>query len=162
MSVTLRLSHLSFTTLALIDSEDDLIDEDLAKQLGCTLDSLKKARRAMDLVGQSTTLITHRTHSFTLVLSGIHCEVISRALIRSPRTPIMLGYSLLLRHNLVIDWPSGQLCSWSLDCHAHCLCAAIPNTVPDKSLSTNVFSTDITGVPSEYHNLHEVFSKPTN
>lgn len=78
-------------------------------------------------------------------------------MIKSLLTSFILGIPWLKRHNPHIDWATATIRSWSAHCHAHCLQSAVPprtvNTAPPQE------ENDLTKVPSEYHNLKEVFSK---
>ena len=74
-----------FLLQALIDSgaEDNLMDEALAKQLGCTVEPLDKPISALALDGKVFTEVTHKTLPVSLVISGNHHESLSFFLITS-------------------------------------------------------------------------------
>lgn len=108
--VTLCFAHITLTSFALINSglEKNLMDQDLAQQLECSLKSLKHPQKVMDIAGRPIAHVTHHTQSNTLVLSGNHREEISCTLIQSPHAPVVLGYPWLREHNPSIDWKLGQ------------------------------------------------------
>lgn len=65
-----------FPLQALINSgaEDNLIDEGLARQLGCTLEPLDKPIPAFALDSKAFTEETDKTEPVSLVISGNHDE----------------------------------------------------------------------------------------
>lgn len=69
--------------------------------------------------------------------------------------PLILGYPWLLHHNPHVEWTTGTTLGWSISFHQTCLKEA---TTPQSAFSTNP-SPDLTGVPVEYHDFKEVFSK---
>jgi len=89
---------------------------------------------------------------------GIECVLLPQpiaVILPSPRIPLILGYPWLLRHNPHIDWPIGAIREWSPLCRLVCLKQA---AAPTKSPSPSVFP-DVVGVPPEYIDYREVFSK---
>lgn len=62
----------------------------------------------------------------------------------------------LAPHNPHVDWRNSVILSWSQSCHVSCLGAASSGSV---SSVFQVSVADLTGVPVEYGDLHQVFSK---
>lgn len=92
----------------------------------------------------------------SLTTSGNHQERISFLVFQSPMAPIVLGHPWLTQHNPLINRSDSSIVSWSLSCHTSCLVTAVPSVS-----SVSVFqeeSTDLSGVPEEYHDLRAVFS----
>uniref|UniRef100_A0A8C9XZN5 Retrotransposon gag domain-containing protein n=1 Tax=Sander lucioperca TaxID=283035 RepID=A0A8C9XZN5_SANLU len=143
----------------LIDSgaDDSFMDADLVEQLGLSKEQLPEAIEATTLNGRLLARITMRTEPVKMLLSGNHSELISFFILPSPRAPLVLGYPWLKEHNPTIDWVTGKVNSWSIDCHANCLKTAYSHSVP--SLASDSASPDLSLVPETYHDLGEVFSK---
>lgn len=97
----------------------------------------------------------HQTIPVQMLISGNHHETISFHILSSPRVPLILGYPCLRRHNPHVDWTTGAILGWSSACHKVCLKqASAPQFMP-----RTISSPDLTGVPPEYHDFQEVFSK---
>ena len=140
--------------------EDNLIDLEVATLLGCQLEELDRPIPALALDGNMLTQITHQTSLVTLTVSGNHHEQITLKVISAPRAPLVLGHPWLMLHNPHIDWSTGSIKGWSLHCHSLCLHSARPPCVTDLQAETKESELlDWTAVPSEYHDLKEVFSK---
>lgn len=145
---------------ALVDSgaEDNLLDVELAKQLGCTLILLERPIPAVALDGKAFAEVTHKTSSLRLVISGNHQEQISFHLISAAQTPLVLGFPWLKTHNPNIDWSAGKIRGWSAHCHSVCLRSALPSTGGATTLE-EIKPPDLSKIPPEYHDLREVFDK---
>lgn len=91
------------------------------------------------------------------LISGNHWETIQLLVISSPNSPVFLGLPWLKLNNPHIGWSTGSIISWSIFCHSHCLKLAI--TLVALSLSSPPEPPDLSSVPSEYHDLVEVFGK---
>ncbi|KAJ8370954.1 hypothetical protein SKAU_G00109820 [Synaphobranchus kaupii] len=77
----------------------------------------------------------------------------------SPISALALdGQTWLRLHNPHIDWKAGRILAWSAHCLASCLRSALPPPGSSNSCSMQPIP-DLTNVPSEYHNLAQVFSK---
>ncbi|KAJ8374999.1 hypothetical protein SKAU_G00055790 [Synaphobranchus kaupii] len=77
----------------------------------------------------------------------------------SPISALALdGQTWLRLHNPHIDWKAGRILAWSAHCLASCLRSALPPPGPSKPCSMQPIP-DLTNVPSEYHDLAQVFSK---
>lgn len=87
--------------LALADSgaEDNLLDERLAAQVGCKLQSLGKPIKATALNCKILTEVTHCTTPIKMVLSGNHHEEISFHIIHAPHSSLFLSHPWLKLHN---------------------------------------------------------------
>ena len=148
----------SHTVSVLIDSGADtnLLDRDLAMQLGINQEPLVKPIEATALDGRLLCTVTHRTVPLRLGISGNHTESITFHLIDAPQQPVILGFPWLVKHNPHIDWRTGSILQWSEHCHAVCLKSAL---LPAFNTSSSNELSDLSGVPSEYLDLKEVFNK---
>lgn len=75
-----------------------------------------------------------------------------------PPTPLVLGCPWLQIHNPHIDWANHKTAAWSSFCLSQCLESA-PFPVQTSSVHKEVSPPDLSGVPKEYYDLKEVFSK---
>ncbi len=158
----LSVGSQSCSVLALIDSgaEDNLIDHDLALQLGCEWQPLEKAIPAIALNGKCFAQVTHLSSPIHLLISGNHHEYMHFKIIANLHSPVVLGYPWLFQHNPQIDWEHGRIESWSSNCHFSCLQSALPPTGGAKGTEKPESpSIDLSAVPSVYHDLKEVFRK---
>ncbi|KAF7653478.1 hypothetical protein LDENG_00082230 [Lucifuga dentata] len=131
------------------------MDEELVQQLEIGQEPLPHPVPANALDGHLLGTVTHLTSPVHLLLSGNHHETLQFHILQSPRLPLILGYSWLLRPNPHIDWDTGVILGWSASCHQVCLRqAAMTQRTP--SLSS---SPDLSRVPPEHHDFGEVFSK---
>jgi len=78
--------------------------------------------------------------------------------ISCPLTPLVLGYPWLKSHNPHINWVTGSITAWGVDCHSNCLHSALTST-PTSALVSLPEPPDLSSVPEVYHNLATVFSK---
>ncbi len=144
---------------ALVDSgaEGNFLDISVAAQWGIPAILLPSPISVRSLNGLLLSSITHSTPSVSLVVSGNHREVIELYLLDSTGAPVVLGHPWLVQHNPHVDWSGNSVLSWSQSCLASCLGAALSSG----SLSSvfQVESADLSGVPTEYHDLCRVFSK---
>lgn len=131
------------------------MDEGLAKQLGIEMSPLSCPIPATALDGHLLGTVTHQTLPIHMLFSGNHHETIQFHLLPSPEHPMILGYPWLCRHNPHIDWATGVILGWSHQCHRVCLKDAF--TPPMNSQTSS--SSDLSGVPTEYHDFKEVFCK---
>lgn len=147
----------SHTLATLIDSGADacIISEELAQQLGLGQIPLPHPVPVRGLDGHRLGTITHQTTQVPMLLSGNHHETIQFHILDQPDLPLILGFPWLRRHNPHIDWETGAVHGWGRSCHLTCLKHA------SSLLHSPTFSSspDISGVPPEYHDFREVFSK---
>ncbi|KAI2644989.1 Transposon Tf2-9 polyprotein [Labeo rohita] len=66
---------------------------------------------------------------------------------KSPLTPVVLGHPWLVLHNPRVAWGHNSITAWSDYCHSSCLLSACSSGEP----------VDLSGVPTEYSDLMEVF-----
>jgi len=153
----LLLAGKSQALAVFIDSGSDvsIIDEELALQLGIQQVQLPQPVPANALDGHLLGTVTHQTTPVHMLMSGNHHETIQFHVLRSPKIPLILGYPWLRRHNPNIDWSTGSILGWSSSCHQVCLKQA---AAPQLSVDMNLVP-DVTGVPAEYLDFKEVFSK---
>ncbi|KAF7640957.1 hypothetical protein LDENG_00003150, partial [Lucifuga dentata] len=134
------------------------MDYELAKQLFLDIETLPQPLVAHALDGRLLCRVTHRTRPVGLLLSENHSEHLSFNLIHSPQIAIILGHTWLKRHNPHIAWTTGLILGWSSDCHSTCLSSAFPAASPTSSEPRSELPA-LSGVPLDYHDLKEVFSK---
>lgn len=160
LPTTLLFSSDTLTITALVDSgaEGNLIDRELVEQLELSVEPLKTPVNANALDNRFMAKITHRTLPVPVTISGNHHELIQFHVISAPQSPLVLGYTWLALHNPHIDWTTGTVLSWSPHCAARCLRSVVPPTLSATSDPTPE-PTDLSGVPSVYHDLGEVFRK---
>uniref|UniRef100_A0A8C5C6Y7 Gypsy retrotransposon integrase-like protein 1 n=1 Tax=Gadus morhua TaxID=8049 RepID=A0A8C5C6Y7_GADMO len=125
-------------------------------QLGINQEPLVKPIEASALGGRLLCTVTHCTVPLRLGISGNHTESITFHLIDAAQQPVILGFPWLVKHNPHIDWRTGSILQWSEHCHAVCLKSAL---LPAFNTSSSNELSDLSGVPSEYLDLKEVFNK---
>ncbi|KAL0195114.1 hypothetical protein M9458_008686, partial [Cirrhinus mrigala] len=158
--VILKFKSKSVHTTALVDSgaARNFIDHDFARTHSIPLVSCVShvAVAAIDgrLLGSGQ--IQHTTDDLTLCSRALHTETIRLFVLSTSRTPIILGFPWLERHNPVISWTERQILRWSESCQAQCLPQIPPKTEGNGASST---PTDLTKLPREYQDLVEAFSK---
>uniref|UniRef100_A0A8C7YA87 Gypsy retrotransposon integrase-like protein 1 n=1 Tax=Oryzias sinensis TaxID=183150 RepID=A0A8C7YA87_9TELE len=150
-----------FPVQALLDSgaEQNLMDAELAKRVGIRTELLPRSWQVISLNGRAVATIDQITEPVHLILSGNHHEHTRFFLFNSPLNPVVLGFPWLLAHNPVIDWPNNRINSWSNHCHEVCLHSARHPGADSADPVGQPSSPDLSKVPSEYHDLGEVFSK---
>ncbi|MGL4250315.1 MAG: DUF4939 domain-containing protein, partial [Aeromonas sp.] len=159
LPVRLRWAESSASCTALLDSgaEACFIDETWAIEQGIPLLDLESSPSLYALDGSALPKVRQRTVPLTLTVSGNHNETISLLVFKCPYAPMVLGHTWLVQHNPQLDWTKGTILSWKVSCHVSCLSSAM---CPVSSVS--VFQEepgDLSGVPEEYHDLREVFSR---
>ncbi|KAL0150500.1 hypothetical protein M9458_054317 [Cirrhinus mrigala] len=90
-------------------------------------------------------------------MGALHHEKIRFYIIHSPTNPVILGLPWLCNHNPHISWREGQILHWDNTCHEHCLTPITP--LPLRSVILTEQNPDIPGLPEEYSDLSEAFSK---
>lgn len=155
----LHCSQQTIPVKVLVDSgaDDNFIDSNLATLHNIPLIELSAPKKILAIDGSSLDVVTHKTEAIKLTVSSNHHEFIELFVISSPLSSIVLGIPWLKLHNPHIDWSTASIRGWSNYCHAHCLLSAVPETSPVTPKSQEEI--DLTNVPSEYHDLCEVFSK---
>ena len=155
----LHWSHDTLPIQVLIDSGADgnFIDYELVSQANIPTIALSKPKEVLAIDGKLLYRVTHHTEPISLALSGNHHELIELYVISSPMSPVVIGLPWLEIHNPHIDWPTASIINWSVFCHANCLRSAIPPSVPSSPGPPEEI--DLSVVPSEYHDLQQVFSK---
>ena len=153
----LLLADGSHTLATFIDSGSDvsLIDEDLTLQLGINRIPLPAPAPVNALDGHLMGTVTHQTTPVPMLLFGNHLETIQFHILRSPRLALILGYPWLRHHNPHVDWATGSIRSWGPSCYQVCLQQASAS----QSSSCPSPPPDLSGVPVEYLEFGEVFSK---
>ncbi len=152
------LEH-SVPVQVLVDSgaDDNFIDGNFVTTHGIPTYKLSSPKEVHAVDGKLLEQITHKTEPLKLVLSSNHHEYVELYVISSPLNSVILGIPWLKLHNPHIDWSTATVRNWSLHCHAHCLHSALPARPTDSLPAPEVI--DLTNVPSDYHDLQQVFSK---
>ncbi|KAL1255739.1 hypothetical protein QQF64_013800 [Cirrhinus molitorella] len=159
LPVLVEFGGASHLCSALVDSgaEGNFMDSSIAAQWGIPSIALSESIPARSLSGTVITTISFVTPCVNLVVSGNHREVTTLYLLDSPCAPIILGHPWLVQHGPHVDWSRNSVLSWSPSCLASCLGSApFPGSVCPVF---QVAPADLTGVPTEYHDLRLVFSK---
>ena len=92
-----------------------------------------------------------------ILISGNHQEEMVLLVMRSSRMPLVLGRPWMRKHNPQVDWSRGLITGWSPGYHTTCLQSAARPFSSTQPKSTT--PPDLSLVPTEYHDLREVFSK---
>ncbi|XP_046707928.1 uncharacterized protein LOC124387560 [Silurus meridionalis] len=146
-----------FLLVAFVDSGADaeFMDLDLARQLSLEAEPLPETLQVRALDGHPLDKATYRTKPLLVTIRERHWEWLTFLVISSPHAPVMLGFPWLRKHNPRPDWSSGRVLDWGTYCQSHCLTPSSPRPV---SCSPET-SSDLSSVPSVYHDLGTVFSK---
>ncbi len=159
--VTIMFENSQFDSLALIDSgaAGNFIDINFAKAHSLPLIPCESGVAVAALDGRplGTGHIKFTTKDITMRTGSLHTESIRLFAIESPQKPIILGLPWLERHNPCISWSTRQIVQWSETCHKHCLLLHSHSPISPKSLLKE--SPVIQGLPIEYHDLCEAFSR---
>lgn len=157
-SVSLVVQDKCFSVQALIDSGADqsFIRTTLAHELGISLIALDTPMVTKALNGTHFCSITYVTEPVILRVSGNHVETISFYAMDNSLDDLVLGLPWLQLHNPQVNWKNGSILTWSAHCHAACLASA---HLPVFSQSLSEENIDLSGVPPEYLDLRQAFSK---
>ncbi|XP_073719444.1 uncharacterized protein [Misgurnus anguillicaudatus] len=158
LPVVLSFAGRDHPSTALLDSgaEGNFIDEALVRAWNVPVVPLQSPLDVWSLKGQQMARITHCTSPVSLSVSGNHREEIVLHILHASLSPIILGHGWLAQHNPHVDWQNSIILSWSQSCHVSCLGSAVSGSV--LSLP-QVPAVDLTGVPAEYADIAQVFSK---
>ena len=106
------------TLTALIDL--NIMDDDLARQLGVDLVLLPCPVPVKALDGCLMKTVTHQMVPIRMLPSGNHHETVQFHM-QSLHHPLLLGFPWLRRHNPHLDCTTGAILGWSSSCHQVCL-----------------------------------------
>ena len=142
---------------ALVDSgaDESIMDWSLALQLGLRPERLPSPISARALDGHVLGSVTSRTNPGHTLLPGGRRKTIQFMLLPTPNQPVILGHSWFCRHNPNIDWSTCSIREWGGTCQQSCLTTP---SQPSVTLTPTPAS-DISGVPTIYHDLREAFNK---
>ncbi|KAL0157329.1 hypothetical protein M9458_048575, partial [Cirrhinus mrigala] len=101
--------------------------------------------------------ITTITKELRMQIGMLHSESFKFYVIHSPSHPLVLGLLWLRRHDPYISWREGEIKQWSQNCYEHCL--SHEPIVPVHTVSCTEEQPKIPGLPAEYYDLSEAFSK---
>lgn len=157
LPIRLLLPDSNQTLSALVDSgaEANIMDTDLARQLGIGRHLLSPPVPVRAMNGHLLGTVSHITAPVTMLLSGNHQEVIQFHLLHSPGQPLLLGYPWLRQQNPHLDWETGTISEWGRECHRTCLKGAVLPVNTESARS----APDLSNVPVCYHSLRDVFNK---
>lgn len=148
----------SQSTRALIDSgaTGNFMDLALARKLQLPLHLLTNPIAILGVSGEPLPKgkITHRMGPVTLQVGILHTETLTFLILSSTKDPVILGLLRLQEHDPQICWSSGKLIDWSPQCYFQCF--AVPCCA---FLVDNLDPEDLTVIPEEYADFHDVFSK---
>ncbi|KAL0177254.1 hypothetical protein M9458_026148, partial [Cirrhinus mrigala] len=77
--------------------------------------------------------------------------------IPSPNHPLILGLPWLRQHDPYISWRGNEIRQWGPDCYHQCIPAS--SRIPVNTITCNDSPIEAAGLPAEYHDLIEAFSK---
>lgn len=120
--------------------------------------SLSSPKSVFALDSRLLAQVTHLTAPLTLLLSGNHRETVIFFVILLPHSQFLLGVLLLKSHNHHIDWFASR--TLNVYCHSHCLHSAAPSC--DPSTRATPEHTDLSSVPSDYHDLSDFLLRAMN
>ncbi|KAL0190719.1 hypothetical protein M9458_013417, partial [Cirrhinus mrigala] len=158
LQVSILMGHQRIVTTAFVDSgvAGNFIDQDYAAQLGIVTEVLSQPLNITAIDGRPLNLspITHRTKDLTLII-GTHVETIKLYITKISSPPIILGHPWLVTHDPFIAWTTNRIVHWGATCQELCLRAKVGTC----SGESEAFDVDREGVPVQYRDLAEVFSK---
>ena len=143
----------------MVDSgaDNSFIDMETAKRVDLSLMALKQPRRVEGMNGRALAIVRYRRVPLTLLVSGNHREQIKLFILPTFGAAVILGSPWLAKHNPRVDWAARTVTAWSMFCHGHCLCSALPPT--NRTVPQGLTVADLARVPKEYHDLVKAFSK---
>ena len=143
----------------LLDSGSDasFICSTLVRRMGISMVPLAEPLRPCATTGIPLEEVRRATIPVKVLVSGNHQEEMVFLVMSSPRLPLVLGRSWMHVQNPQVDWNQGIITGWSPRCQTSCLLSAAEHfsATPPRITSPP----DLSSVPSEYHDLGEVFSK---
>lgn len=149
----------------------------MVKRLDIKTKILPQSITARALDGKFLFNVTHVTEPVVLSFFDKHTELISFHVFNSAQHPLILGYPWLIKHNPHIDWRSGRISEWGLDCLQSCFGASADKVDQEHETITNLAINhiqtktepielvgdpdfpDLTKVPPCYLDLKDVFNK---
>lgn len=99
--------------------------------------------------------ITHITNHLQMQTGLLHQETLQ--FISSPVHPLILGLPWLRRHDPSISWRSGEIIQWCASCQQDCI--QPKSFIPLHAVSVTTPRPEVPGLPEEYADLYEAFSK---
>lgn len=119
------------------------------------LESLSQPISTSALDGHVLGTVTHQTKAVCMLIPGNHLGTIQFHVLSSRDLPLILGFPWLCHHNPHINWSAGSILKGSPSCKGVCLKPEAGVQRPVGPCST----ADLSQVPAEYHDFHQVFSK---
>lgn len=133
-----------------------LISGEVVRQLGLGHEPLASSIPAQALDGHHLGNIRNWIGAVIMLLPGNHREEIHFHILEETHLPLALGYPWLHHHNPHLNWETGEILEWGAGCHPSCL---VPAPTLRGTVAPAVTPPNVSGVPEQYHNLAEVFSK---
>ncbi|KAI2653487.1 Transposon Tf2-9 polyprotein [Labeo rohita] len=152
------MGHRRIVTTAFVDSgaAGNFIDQAYAAQLGIETEVLSRPLNITAIDGRPLNFspVTQRTKELHLIIEN-HSEKIHLFITKISSPPIILGHPWLITHDPFISWTTNRIVHWGATCQELCLQAKAgtcsgESEVPDVKLE---------GIPVQYRDLAEVFSK---
>uniref|UniRef100_A0A3B1K1V9 CCHC-type domain-containing protein n=1 Tax=Astyanax mexicanus TaxID=7994 RepID=A0A3B1K1V9_ASTMX len=158
LNATLACGDSEVRLPAFLDSgaAGNFLDAATARKLALPLVRLREPLPIEAIDGRSLEpgMVSHQTRPLTLRV-GSHSEQITLFIISAPDLQLVLGFPWLQRHNPHVDWLSRSVLAWGPACRTSCL---QPSQAP-RGTNLDPEAADLSRVPTDYHDLGEVFSK---
>ncbi|KAL0187127.1 hypothetical protein M9458_018797, partial [Cirrhinus mrigala] len=101
--------------------------------------------------------VTALTEGLKMQVGPEHSETLKFYVISSPNHPLILGLPWLRQHDPYISWRGNEIRQWGPDCYHQCIPAS--SRIPVNTITCNDSPIEAAGLPAEYHDLIEAFSK---
>lgn len=83
---------------------------------------------------------TSATINIIMLIPGNHLEEFCFQVLAEMHLPLVLGYSWLRRHNLHLNWETGEILAWGAGCHWSCL---VPTLALRGTVAPAIMSLDL-------------------
>ncbi|KAI2650571.1 Transposon Tf2-9 polyprotein [Labeo rohita] len=111
---------------------------------------------SLKMVSPGEGRVTALTEGLKMQVGPEHSETLKFYVISSPNHPLILGLPWLQQHE-PYSWKRNEIRQWGPDCYHQCIPAS--SRIPVNTITCNDSPIEATGLPAEYHDLIEAFSK---
>uniref|UniRef100_A0A8C7Y9I5 Gypsy retrotransposon integrase-like protein 1 n=1 Tax=Oryzias sinensis TaxID=183150 RepID=A0A8C7Y9I5_9TELE len=157
---TFYVRNQAHSEAVLIDSgaDSNFMSEEIVRKWGVNVSSQQHPLSVKAIDGHIINTSHLVTESIKMQIDN-HFELVRFHILRNTEIPIILGLSWLQQHNPQLNWRSGRILAWDVNCHSNCLGAMKTPLSSDKVKTIVDKYPDLTKVPTVYHDLKEVFNK---